>query len=118
MPTMNLLNLKEIQQLIDEMGDAAAEIIDDLVNSLENDAVRSLGEMHDAIDQGDAQQLRKSAHRLKGSCASLGAVQAASLCQELEALGGSGNIEQAAPIVEYLETVCADSIHALRELSL
>ena len=118
MATSNLLNGSEIRQLADEMGDNAAEIIADLVGALELDVTRSLTEMHDALAANSPERLRQGAHRLKGSFSSLGAVKAAALCQELETIGESADISQAAPMVERLEALCVESIQALREFPL
>ncbi|MEO8397608.1 MAG: Hpt domain-containing protein [Chloroflexota bacterium] len=118
MPTSDLVNANEIRQLAAEMGDGAAEIISDLVDSLERDITRSLGEMRDALQQNDPKRLRQAAHRLYGSFVSLGARKAASSCRELEMVGESGDIGHTAPMVERLEGLCSESIQALREFPL
>ncbi len=49
-----------------------------------------LAELDRALDGGPREPLARAAHRLKGSCASLGATHMASLCGQLElATGGS-----------------------------
>lgn len=114
MPTRDLLDADEIRQLTTEMGDGASEIFGDLIDALDHDVERSIREMHEALEQGDSKRLRQAAHRLKGSFASLGAVKAASACQELEMIGESGDIAQTSPMIERLEALCRDSIQALR----
>jgi HPt (histidine-containing phosphotransfer) domain-containing protein len=112
-----LLNASEIHQLADDMGDMAQEIIFDLINALEHDVHRSLGEMRDAIGQGNPEKLRQAAHRLKSGCAQIGAVVAASLCQDLESGSFSGGISEVSPLIDQLEQVCAESIVALRNIT-
>jgi HPt (histidine-containing phosphotransfer) domain-containing protein len=53
--------------------------------------------MHDG---GDA--LRKTAHALKGMCASIGAVRMRAICQELETLGIAGSAADAGPLIDRL----------------
>ena len=117
MASSNLLNLNEIRQLTAEMGDSASEIMLDLVELLEHDATRSISEMQTALEQGDSKRLKQAAHRLKGSSASLGAALLASLCQELENVGMSGDIASAASMVEQVEQVAAELLKVLREMS-
>jgi len=56
------------------------------------DAPRMLCEMRAALDINDASRLAMSAHTLKSSSASLGAIHCAELCSELEALGRANNL--------------------------
>jgi two-component system, sensor histidine kinase and response regulator len=118
MASPNLLNLEEIRQLVDEMGGDAGEILPDLVESLEHDAVRSLGEMRAAVENADGKTLKQAAHRLKGSSATLGMAAVASLCQQLEIVGANDDLSGAAFMLDRLERISAESLQALRELSL
>jgi HPt (histidine-containing phosphotransfer) domain-containing protein len=115
--TATLLNTNTIHELADDMGDMAQDIILDLVDSLENDINRSLPEMRAALASGSAENLRRAAHRLKSSCANLGAAAAAALCQELENLGGSGAITDVGPMIDELDELCVQSVAALRAFS-
>ena len=117
MTSVDLLDLNVIRQLVDDIGGDQG-IIPDLVESLEADANRSMQEMHGAIAHADAKQLQQAAHRMKGGFASLGAMLAATLCQALETMGQNGDIVEAGPMMEQLDGICADSIQALREVSL
>jgi two-component system, sensor histidine kinase and response regulator len=48
-----------------------------------------------AVAEGDADALRQSAHKLKGSSAAIGAPRMADLCKELQQLGESGEVTSA-----------------------
>jgi HPt (histidine-containing phosphotransfer) domain-containing protein len=50
-------------------------------------------ELERAAQQGDAEELRKRAHRLKGSASSVAAAQLAALAGELEHLAQQGHTE-------------------------
>ena len=60
-------------------------------------------QLRQAIQSNDPELLHTTAHRLKSSSAILGAVTLAAHCQELEALGLSGRIENASDLVGQLE---------------
>jgi two-component system sensor histidine kinase/response regulator len=47
-----------------------------------------LAELRTAIDGGDGEELRRAAHKLKGSCQSIGATFMVTLCRALEAGDG------------------------------
>jgi signal transduction histidine kinase/DNA-binding response OmpR family regulator/HPt (histidine-containing phosphotransfer) domain-containing protein len=62
--------------------------------------------IHQAVAAGDGEQLRKIAHRLKGTAANVGACGVADQCLALEKLGRSGTLAGAAPLVRELEQRC------------
>jgi HPt (histidine-containing phosphotransfer) domain-containing protein len=113
----SLLNIETIEQLADDMGLAPGEIIPDLVESLENDTKNALANMQDALAAKDEESLQRAAHKLKGSCATLGVETAANLAQELEDEVRAGNIAFVSSMVERLEVVCRQSLDELRSLS-
>lgn len=71
------------------------DLIGELVDLLLRDAPPLLEAIRAALARGDAEVLRKSAHRLKGSAASLGAVVLAARLLELEQLGKQNQLEGA-----------------------
>lgn len=117
MTQSNLVDLKEIRRLIDEIGAGAADAITDIVDSLESDAERSVKEMRAAIVRGDAKALSQAAHRLKGSSATLGVVGMAAICQELEIAGANNEMVAAAALIEQLDGISDESFKALRAVS-
>jgi HPt (histidine-containing phosphotransfer) domain-containing protein len=117
MTSADLLSLAQIRQLIADMGGDQG-FMPELVDSLANDINRSLQEMRGAVEFGDSERLRRAAHRLKSSCATFGAMAATRLCQELETIGNSNEIAVAAPMIERLAGICAQTLKALSELSL
>ena len=53
-----------------------------------------------AVESGDAQAVRETAHALKGSSASLGAASLAEACDTLESLGRNAELEAAPATLE------------------
>jgi CheY-like chemotaxis protein len=65
-----------------------------------------------AVEQADALELRAQAHKLKGSCSSIGASRMAALCQALQNQAEAGGVIGTLPAVAAIETRFA----AVREL--
>jgi len=63
-----------------------------------------LDALRHAASASDAQGLRQAAHTLKSSSASLGATQLAEHCKSLEAAARSGVLDDAAELVQRIET--------------
>jgi len=59
--------------------------------------------MREAVVRGDADGLRRSAHTLKGSSASVGAMGLSALCQELQAMAEAEALEGALQKVSQVE---------------
>lgn len=76
--TAVLAELEEIQE------EGEPDLIAELIGLYLEDSPRKLAAMREAEARADAASLRRAAHSLKGSSASLGAFGVAALCGELE----------------------------------
>jgi CheY-like chemotaxis protein/HPt (histidine-containing phosphotransfer) domain-containing protein len=72
-----------------------------------------LAGLRGAIDAGDAQSVRDSAHKLKGGCVSLAATHMAALCLELETRANRRSLDGAAAQVDGIEAAFTDAHAAL-----
>jgi HPt (histidine-containing phosphotransfer) domain-containing protein len=54
-----------------------------------------LADLQATIEKGDAPEVARIAHRLKGSCATAGAVGMQARCERIEALARSGTLDSA-----------------------
>jgi CheY-like chemotaxis protein len=75
--------------LIDEarmrtFRDDYPDIVDQLVDLFVQSTPPLLGELRAALDGGDHDEMRRTAHKLKGSCQNIGATFMATLCRSLE----------------------------------
>jgi HPt (histidine-containing phosphotransfer) domain-containing protein len=59
-------------------------------------------ELEQAMDDGNAADLAKHAHTLKGACATYGAPRLAQVCKEIELLARQDDLESAAAYREHL----------------
>jgi len=66
------------------------DIVDQLLQLFLQSTPELLGELHAAVDGADADELRRAAHKLKGSCQNIGATFMATLCRSLET--GEGDV--------------------------
>jgi two-component system sensor histidine kinase/response regulator len=60
------------------------DIVDQLVDLFVQSTPPLLGELRAAFDEGDRDELRRAAHKLKGSCQNIGATFMATLCRSIE----------------------------------
>jgi HPt (histidine-containing phosphotransfer) domain-containing protein len=82
-------------------GDPA--FLAELIDSYLEDAPKLLQSMHEALANGDAETLRRSAHSLKSNSASFGAFELARRCQALEDLAKRGDLALASEALAGLE---------------
>ncbi len=95
MPTVDPDRLRSLR---DDYGDLATE----LLGLFETSAAATLGELRAALAAGDGAEVRRLAHRLKGSARNVGATGLAKLAAELEqvppdAAAALGRLEAALP---------------------
>ena len=83
---------------LDRINDATGgdeEFLAELVAIFLDDAELRLQEIKGAVDSGDPTELRKTAHKLKGSSANMGANGLMSISKSMEDLGASGAVSGA-----------------------
>jgi HPt (histidine-containing phosphotransfer) domain-containing protein len=68
------------------------DIVDQLVDLFLTSTPPLLDELRDAADSGDDAELRRAAHKLKGSCQNIGATFMARLCRSIET--GEGDLHR------------------------
>lgn len=89
-----------------------ASFVKELIDIFLNSTPRHLASMRQALERADGQALQAAAHGLKGGSANFGALYLASLCQHLENLGESGQLEGARPLLgdleQEFEKVCSE----------
>jgi PAS domain S-box-containing protein len=103
-PAIDRARLDELAELGDEED---PEWIMSILQKFEEDTASRIVKLVVAAETGDATALGQTAHALKGSCSNLGAMQMASIAQELQALGKRGTTTGAADLVQALEVAFA-----------
>jgi HPt (histidine-containing phosphotransfer) domain-containing protein len=88
--------LGELAQLADE---ASPDFLSELVGVFRREAEHQLDLIDQAVDQGDVETVQRSAHTLKGSSASLGAIELPWWCGRMEGVTSEAEL-RAAPTGE------------------
>ncbi|HET7682266.1 MAG TPA: ATP-binding protein [Marmoricola sp.] len=100
-----------------EMGEEAAPLIRRAVENFVRRAADELTAIGAAVEDGDHEAVRMTAHRLKGSAANLGLVEIADLAFALEELGGGATVDRcvAADLLGRLGTALDAGIASLAQ---
>ncbi len=91
-------------------GDVA--LLGRMIELFGTQSARLLADLRAAFEQGNAPQVERAAHKLRGTVANLGGATAAHLARQLETLGREGRLVEAAPLLGDLE--CA--VDQLRQI--
>lgn len=74
-----------------------------LLDTFVLDSEERLRSLHAALQAGDAQALRHTAHSFKGGSSNTGAVLLAGYCKELEESARRGELQRAPALIEQME---------------
>jgi CheY-like chemotaxis protein/HPt (histidine-containing phosphotransfer) domain-containing protein len=107
--------LREFREMI---GEDADDLFHELIDTYLDDAPGVLRNLRAGVEQADAASIAHEAHTLKSNCSQIGALSLATLCEELEAMGRSGNLREAASHLiqaEHEFQRVRDELNALKE---
>jgi len=96
--------------------DGDTEMLASLVEVLLSELPLMVQAVQEAMGAGNAAQLERAAHRLKGSVSIFGALEATEAALELENIGRRGDLQQAAGVWAALEKQIEGLRPALQEL--
>jgi HPt (histidine-containing phosphotransfer) domain-containing protein len=88
----------------------------ELIDTFLRDAPALLETLRGALDEADAQQVRRAAHTLKSNGRVFGATTLAELCQQLEAIARKDTLAGAAELLGRIEGEYASVERALQEI--
>jgi HPt (histidine-containing phosphotransfer) domain-containing protein len=101
---------------LQEMVGGDDEFLIDLIDTFLADAPQMLADLYQALADGDAVLLRRSAHSLKSNSAEFGATALSALCRELEEMGKAGTLGEANEKVAQAEAEYAKVQAALEKI--
>ncbi|MBI4494552.1 MAG: response regulator [Chloroflexi bacterium] len=99
-PALDRSVLDQMRSLDPEGG---AELVRELIELFLEDAPAQLAAVRAGVLAGNADQVRRAAHGLKGVSGNMGARPVAAVCLELETLGRSGPLDGATALLARLE---------------
>jgi len=97
------INFQKLKSLKKMIGENAENIVAELIKCYIDDSVKLVEEMASAIESDDVIALRKAAHTLKSSSATLGATTLAQHSKELETMRTDGNVSEILYKVEQIK---------------
>jgi CheY-like chemotaxis protein len=97
------IEAKVLQSFREMAGDMADLVLVEMIDCYLEEAPKLLSAIAQAIAQNDAVQLRSSAHNLKASSATLGAITLSNVCRKLEVMSRIGNTEYGVDKLPQLE---------------
>ncbi|MBU0655666.1 MAG: Hpt domain-containing protein [Gammaproteobacteria bacterium] len=106
---MQLLVTEALQQL-------PAAILPRLIDIFGNTTPAMIAEIRQHADTGNLPAMGAAAHRLKGSCVSLGAEHMANICKKLQYKGESNDPAGVNDMVEKLEILYPATFKALKNI--
>jgi CheY-like chemotaxis protein len=107
-----VLDPTALETLLEIVGGEPA-LLGELIDSFLEEAPPLVDTLRQALEQGDAAELRRAAHTIKSSSNDFGATTLAELCQELETMGKAGTLDGAAELVAQVEHECEQVSAAL-----
>jgi signal transduction histidine kinase/CheY-like chemotaxis protein/HPt (histidine-containing phosphotransfer) domain-containing protein len=112
------LDLEALERLRSELaGLGPGKSADPLIRQFVDTMSERVEAIADAAQRGDAEQVEREAHSLKGASATLGAVRLAEVCAELEEAGYKADLARALTLVDEL-VAATDATRAALEASL
>jgi HPt (histidine-containing phosphotransfer) domain-containing protein len=84
-----------------------AELLREIAILFLDDYPKSLSELRDAIQTGDAKRIERTAHGLKGSVSNFGARSAVNAALELETMGRAQKLVEVEQVLRTLELALA-----------
>ncbi len=86
-----------------ELVEGDGGLLAELVTLFKEESSGIMEQLAAAVTSGDAEGLRKTAHRLKGASANVGGMQIRASAAALEAMGAARNLKGAAGIVGQID---------------
>jgi HPt (histidine-containing phosphotransfer) domain-containing protein len=111
-PKQDLLDLPTLQNLVD-LDDGAFSLVAEMAAIFRDDTPRRLSDITAALESGQAEDLSRAAHALKGGAGAMGVKALRTLAADLEALGRSGSAEAPPHTVETLAKTFHEALDAL-----
>lgn len=97
------VDLDVLHTLDDARNAGESDLVVELIDLYVADASRKIADIQKALDEAEGPSLKRAAHNLEGSSATLGAKQMAVLCRELQGLDSTRPTESSRTLMSRLE---------------
>jgi HPt (histidine-containing phosphotransfer) domain-containing protein len=99
-PAVDFNTLSELER---DVAAGIPEIMIDLIDTFLRDSPKHINIMLTHDEGGDITTIQRSAHSMKSSCATFGAMPLANLCGEVEKLAREGRLDPLGPLMEQIQ---------------
>jgi CheY-like chemotaxis protein/HPt (histidine-containing phosphotransfer) domain-containing protein len=104
-------------ELLRSLDDGEGDVLGEIIGEYLAQTVEGRRELVRTINEGDTIALERTAHKLRGASANVGASAVAAVCAEMELEGRSAKLERAAGLVERFDTEFARVRDALEQVA-
>ncbi|MCJ7536690.1 MAG: Hpt domain-containing protein [Anaerolineales bacterium] len=94
MGSQDVIDREVLDNLLEAVG-GDGEFLAELLDTFFADTPQQFATMHSALLDGNSEEFRRAAHSLKSNSANFGAVDLSEKAKNLEAMGKTGDLEQA-----------------------
>lgn len=98
----NSIDQSTLNELFESVG-SDRDFMDEIIEAFFQDTPQQLAVIQESLVTGDSERLRRAAHSVKSNSASFGADQLHTLCQKLEEMGRTGELDGAAALASEIE---------------
>lgn len=103
MNDVSVIDREVLDNLLASVG-GDGEFLDELLETYFADTPQQFTAMHDALENGNADEFRRAAHSLKSNSANFGAMDLSQKAKNLEDLGKNGDLNYAAETLREAES--------------
>ena len=108
----DLLDLMTLRNLVD-LDDGSHGLLSEMIAIFRDDTPRRIQDILSAVARGNADDLSRAGHALKGGAGALGASAMRNLAADLEDLGRGGTVEAEPDLSQRLESLFQVTLTAL-----
>ena len=102
MGNVEVIDRAVLDSLLESVG-GDGEFLAELLDTYYVDTPQQFAAMHEALDTGNTEDFRRAAHSLKSNSANFGAMGLSATAKNLEEMGKTGRLEDAATHLEDAE---------------
>ena len=106
------LDYKQIEQLR-ELDDDSETLFGELLNIWEKTVAEVFKELEEAILTEEIKSVEHLCHKMKGSCANIGAMRLSSMCEKIEVVASKGTLNGIAELFTLIQKEYPESKSAL-----
>jgi len=99
----NPIDYKALEQIYALQKNGSPDLLKKVIDMFLRDAPERIATIRDAVMSGNATTIQRTAHSLKSSSATVGAMALSSLCKELESMGGTNTVDHAPELLSRVE---------------